>query len=44
MSYAAAYAETHDENEVFEYLNRFYENKKISEDEADEIYRRLGMN
>lgn len=42
--YAAAYAETHDENEVFEYLNRFYENKKISEDEADEIYRRLGMN
>lgn len=41
--YAAAYAETHDENEVFDYLNRFYENKKISKDEADEIYRRLGM-
>ena len=41
--YAATYAETHDENEVFDYLNRFYENKKISKDEADEIYRRLGM-
>lgn len=41
--YAEAYAETHDEDEVFNYLNRFYENKKISKDEADEIYRRLGM-
>lgn len=41
--YAKEYAKDHDENEVFEYLNRFYENNKISDREANEIYTRLGL-
>lgn len=41
--YAAAYASEHDADEVFDYLNRYYENNKISAEEADEIYRRLGL-
>lgn len=41
--YAKDYAKNHDADEVFEYLNRFYENKTINEQEADEIYRRLGL-
>lgn len=41
--YAKNYAEDHDEDEVFEYLNRFYDKKKINADEADEIYSRLGF-
>ena len=38
--YAATYAKEHDADEVFDYLNRYYENNKISAEEADEIYRR----
>ena len=41
--YAADYAKEHDADEVFDYLNRYYENNKISAEEADEIYRRLGL-
>lgn len=41
--YAAEYAKEHDADEVFDYLNRYYENNKISAEEADEIYRRLGL-
>nr|DAP98213.1 MAG TPA: lytic transglycosylase [Caudoviricetes sp.] len=41
--YAATYAKEHDADEVFDYLNRYYENNKISAEEADEIYRRLGL-
>lgn len=41
--YAKDYAKEHDADEVFDYLNRFYEGKTINEQEANEIYRRLGM-
>lgn len=41
--YAKDYAKNHDDDEVFNYLNRFYESKTLNEQEADEIYRRLGM-
>ena len=43
--YAQNYAETTgaDENALFEYLNRFYENGKINKEDADEIFRRLGI-
>lgn len=43
--YAAAYAKEHDadEDEMLDYLNRYYENNKISAEEADEIWRRLGL-
>lgn len=43
--YAAAYAKEHDadEDEMLDYLNKYYENNKISAEEADEIWRRLGL-
>ena len=43
--YAAAYAKEHgaDADEMLDYLNRYYENNKISAEEADEIWRRLGL-